>query len=79
LIPIQPYGDGGRTLLVPAFEYSTSMKFDGNEYAEHGPTIPVGSTQSLFASLILPSIESFSAISVQRISWESRCPVLGGL
>lgn len=46
VLEIHPYEERGLTLLVPAFEYSTSMKFDGKEYPEHGPTIPAGSTQS---------------------------------
>jgi hypothetical protein len=46
VLEIRPYQDGGLTLLLPGMEYSASIKFDGKEYAEHGPDVPAGSTTS---------------------------------
>jgi hypothetical protein len=45
-IDIEPNGDDGITLHVPADGTRYSLKFDGKEYPEEGPRIPPGTTVS---------------------------------
>lgn len=71
VMEIQPYMDSGLTFLVPAFEYSSSMKFDGNEYPEHGPNIPSGSTSSghRLDSHILETIDKLNGTVLRHQKW----------
>ena len=43
---IKPYETGGLTFVVPAYSDTQSMKFDGKDYPETGPTVAPGSASS---------------------------------
>ena len=45
-IDIEPNGDDGITLHVPADGTTYSLNFDGKDYPEQGPRIPAGTTVS---------------------------------
>jgi hypothetical protein len=43
---IEPNGTDGLTFNTPSYQDTTSMKFDGKDYAEKGPNVAPGSTTS---------------------------------
>lgn len=43
---IEPNGADGLTFNTPAYQDTTSLKFDGKEYPEKGPNVPAGSMTS---------------------------------
>lgn len=45
-VQIEPYGAHGLTFNTPAYQDTLSMKFDGKDYTEKGPTVAPGSTSS---------------------------------
>jgi hypothetical protein len=45
-IQIQPYQDDGLSLIYPAVEITKSMKFDGKDYPNAGPSVAPGSASS---------------------------------
>jgi hypothetical protein len=46
LLEIEPYDSDGLSLMNPAEKDTLNMKFDGKDYAEHGPNVPPGSASS---------------------------------
>lgn len=45
-LEIDPNGANGLTFKVPAYKDTLSLKFDGKDYPEEGPTVAAGSTAS---------------------------------
>ena len=43
---IEPFDGNGLTFNTPAYQDTLSMKFDGKDYTEKGPTVAPGSTSS---------------------------------
>jgi hypothetical protein len=71
VLEIRPFKDGGLTLLLPAIEYSASMKFDGKEYPQHGPDFPAGSTTSgrRLDSRTLETLDTANGNVVRHQKW----------
>jgi hypothetical protein len=45
-IQIRPYEEGGLSFVVPAEDFTKSLKFDGKDYPNQGPNVSPGSASS---------------------------------